>query len=60
MQAISLLVVSEATGFDETSDVQDELAQTGIKIQFVLLPILTIAFGYLQISRRFEIMNEDD
>lgn len=55
MQAISLWIVSELTGFDQYLDVQTSLAQTGIKIQMLLLPIIMLFTGIFVIRKYYSL-----
>ena len=55
LQAISLAVVSRLTGFNEKSDVQTELAKTGIKIQFIILPIIGFGIGFYTVFKYYDL-----
>ena len=59
LQAMSLLIVSELTRFDEQSETQSEFAQDGIKFQLIILPIIAIALAIWQISARFKVEIND-
>ncbi|MHA1522161.1 MAG: MFS transporter [Promethearchaeota archaeon] len=47
IQAISFTIVHELTGFDNTADVQSDLAKTGIRIHLSILPMIFMALGLL-------------
>ncbi len=53
MQAFSLFVVSELTGFDQFLEEQTALGQTGIKIQMLVLPIIMLFLGIFIIRRYY-------
>jgi len=60
LQAMSLLIVSEYTGFDEQSDTQNNFAQNGIKFQLIVLPLIAISLALWQISTRFHVEIKDE
>ncbi|MDH5402000.1 MAG: MFS transporter [Candidatus Heimdallarchaeota archaeon] len=58
LQAISLIVVSELTGFDKNKDIQSDLAQTGILIQIFILPVVFFIVGII-ILKKFYYLEGD-
>ena len=47
IQAISFTIVHELTEFDNTADVQSDLAKTGIRIHLSVLPMIFMGLGLL-------------
>ncbi len=57
MQAFSLFIVSELTGFDQFLDEQTALGQVGIKIQMLVLPIIMLFLGIYVIRKYYTLSN---
>jgi GPH family glycoside/pentoside/hexuronide:cation symporter len=58
LQAISLAIVSKLTGFNEKSDTQTSLGQTGIKFQMVILPIIAFIVSIFLLNKYYDLDGE--
>ncbi len=58
MQALSLWITSELTGFDEDMETQTQTAQMGIKIQMIILPIIAFIFGIYAVKQYYSLYGD--
>ncbi len=55
LQAVSLSVVSELTGFDQYKENQTSLGQLGIKIQMIFLPFVMMVLAMLVATKFYQL-----
>jgi GPH family glycoside/pentoside/hexuronide:cation symporter len=55
MQAISFWITSSLTGFDEDAETQSIQAQTGIKLQMVILPVIAFLIGIFVVKKYYSL-----